>query len=197
MRVPSARRPPNLCQDRLVLRVIALSLLLAALVPAAAVETEEGGFREPDFEGPFRVEMDRVIDGWRYNLRWREGPSSRREGRFHLADVHTPSATATFGAGDCERPLGIEVRDFVRRFVRGKQLRAREVRPGRDRRVMVGRLDVGGEDLSTVLLEAGYAIPYHDSWRNPALRRWDCEALNPTFGRPRAAEGADGAEAAD
>lgn len=193
----SARRPPHLCQDRWVLRVTAMSLLLAASVPATAADPAQGGFREPDFEGPFRVEMDRVIDGWRYNLRWREGPRSRREGRFHLADVHTPSATSTFGAGDCERPLGIEVRDFVRRFVRGQQLRARDVRPGRDRRVMVGRLEVGGEDLSTVLLEAGYAIPYHDSWRNPALRSWDCEALNPTFGQPRRAEEAEGADPAD
>ena len=159
-------------------------LAAAALLAGGAGAQDEGGFREPDFEGPFRVEMDRVIDGWRFNLRWREGPRSRRNGRFQLSDVHTPSATSHFSQGDCEQPLGIEVRDFVRRFVRGKQLRAREVRRGRDSRVFVGRLQVGDEDLSTVLLERGYAVPFHDSWRNAEQRRWDC-ALNDQFGQPR------------
>lgn len=162
----------------------ALLLLVVGLGPAAAAAADDG-FREPDLQGPFRVEMQRVIDGWRYDLRWLEGPGGRRQGRFRLVDVHTPSATSTFGAGECERPLGIEVRDFVRRFVRGKRLRARDVRRGRERDVMVGRLEVGGEDLSTVLLEAGYAIPYHDSWRNPTQRSWDCASLNAAFGQPR------------
>ncbi len=168
----------HLQKARLVLAAAALAMTVGASAQ------EPGGFREPDFEGPFRVEMDRVIDGWRFNLRWREGPRSRRNGRFHLSDVHTPSATSTYSQGACEQPLGIEVRDFVRRYVRGKQLRARDVRRGRDSRVFVGRLQVGGEDLSTVLLERGYAIPFHDSWRNSALRRWDC-SLNDQFGRPR------------
>jgi endonuclease YncB( thermonuclease family) len=163
-------------------------LAAAALLGGAAGAQDEGGFREPDFEGPFRVEMDRVIDGWRFDLRWREGPRSRRSGRYHLADVHTPSATSQFSQGECEQALGVEVRDFVRRFVRGKQLRAREVRRGRDSRVFVGRLEVGGEDLSTVLLERGYAIPFHDSWRNSAQRQWDC-SRNDQFGQPQQESG--------
>jgi endonuclease YncB( thermonuclease family) len=165
----------------------------AALLCGTAGAQDEGGFREPDFEGPFRVEMDRVIDGWRFNLRWREGPRSRRNGRYQLADVHTPSATSQFSQGECEQALGIEVRDFVRRFVRGKQLRAREVRRGRDSRVFVGRLQVGDQDLSTVLLERGYAIPFHDSWRNSAQRQWDC-SLNDQFGQPRQESGVSAQE---
>lgn len=171
-------------------RFVVLFALLFGLSGAAAQTGDQEGFREPDLEGPFRVDMKRVIDGWRYELRWREGPRARRDGRFHLADVHTPSATSTYSAGECERQLGIEARDFVRDFVRGKRLLARDVRPGRDRRVMVGRLQVGDDDLSTVLLEAGYAIPYHDSWRNPQLRSWDCATLNPGFGRPPGEAGA-------
>ena len=161
------------------------SLALWLVLVAVGTATGQDGFREPEFEGPYRVEMERVIDGWRFELRWREGPRSRRGGRFHLAEVHTPSATSTFSEGECERPLGIEVRDFVRDFVRGRPLRARDVRPGRDRRTLVGRLQVGDEDLGSVLLQKGYAIPYHDSWRNPEPRRWDCATLNPTFGEPR------------
>lgn len=132
----------------------------------------EGGFREPDLQGPFRVDMDRVVDGWRFNLRWHEGPRSRRDGRYHLSDVHTPSSTST--DQECEREVGIAVRDFVRAHVRGSRLRARDVRRGRDPRVWVGRLEVDGEDLSTVLLDLNMAIAYHDSPRNPELRRWDC-----------------------
>jgi len=170
-------------------RLFVILALIAGVSGAVAQTGDQDGFREPDRQGPFRVEMERVIDGWRYELRWREGPRGRRDGRFHLADVHTPSATSTFSAGECERQLGIEARDFVRDFVRGKRLLARDVRPGRDRRVMVGRLQVGDDDLSTVLLEAGYAIPYHDSWRNPQLRHWDCETLNAGFGKPRRESG--------
>ena len=146
-------------------------------MPVAA-QDPESGFREPAFQGPFRVDMVRVIDGWRYNLRWREGPRTRGDGRFHLSNVHTPSATSRPGDHACERELGLEVRDFVRRYVRGKRLRAREVRRGRDSRSYVGLLEVGGEDLSTVLLEKGYAVPFNDSRLNPATRRWDC-ADNP------------------
>jgi endonuclease YncB( thermonuclease family) len=147
-------------------------IFLALLLVSSGHAQDERGFREPDMQGPFRVDMDRVVDGWRFNLRWREGPRSRRDGRFHLADVHTPSSTAT--DQECEREVGIAVRDFVRRYVRGRQLRARDVRRGRDPRAWVGRLEVGDEDLGTVLLDLNMAIPYHDSPRNPELREWDC-----------------------
>ncbi len=133
-------------------------------------------FQEPTNPGPFRVSMAQVIDGWRFNLRWREGPFVRGDGRFHLSNVHTPSATRTRQL--CEREFGLQVRDFVRGFVRGKQLRASEVRRARMGRALVGKLSVGGEDLGTVLLEMGYGVPYDEHWRNAQARRWDC-ADNP------------------
>ena len=136
-------------------------------------------FQEPTNPGPFRVSMAQVIDGWRFNLRWREGPFVRGDGRFHLSNVHTPSATRT--RQPCEREFGLRVRDFVRGFVRGKQLRAREVRRARMGRALVGKLSVGGEDLGTVLLEMGYAVPYDEHWRNAEARVWDC-ANNPAPG---------------
>ncbi|MGD8978088.1 MAG: hypothetical protein PVG91_10830 [Gammaproteobacteria bacterium] len=146
--------------------------VLAAVLAMPASTQDEPRARELDYEGPFRVSMGRVIDGWRYNLRWREGPSSRRDGRFNLSDVHTPSATST--DQDCERDVGIAVRDFVRGYLRGKRLRTRNVRRGREPRAWVGRLDADGEDLSSKLLEMGLAFPYNDSRWNPELRRWDC-----------------------
>ena len=158
--------------SRCFVAIAGAAILATSLVGLAPAEDDERGFREPDMQGPFRVDMDRVIDGWRFNLRWREGPHSRRDGRFHLADVHTPNATAT--DQECERQVGIAVRDFVRRHVRGRQLRARDVRRGRDTRIWVGRLEVNGEDLSTTLLDLNMAVPYHDSPRNPELRSWDC-----------------------
>jgi endonuclease YncB( thermonuclease family) len=158
--------------SRCLLAIAGVVILATSYVGLATAEGDERGFREPDMQGPFRVDMDRVIDGWRFNLQWREGPRSRRDGRFHLSDVHTPNATATDQA--CEREVGIAVRDFVRRHVRGSRLRARDVRRGRDTRIWVGRLEVDGEDLSTLLLDLGMAVPYHDSPRNPALRSWDC-----------------------
>jgi len=39
---------------------------------------------------------------------------------------------------------------------------------------MVGHLSVGGEDLSTVLLEMGYAVPYNEHTRAAQPRVWDC-----------------------
>lgn len=147
---------------------------LAAVLSTAASDEDAPRARELDYGGPFRVGMGRVIDGWRYNLRWREGPSSRRDGRFNLADVHTPSATST--DQDCERNVGIAVRDFVRGYLRGKGLRTRNVRHGREPGAWVGRLEADGEDLSSKLLEMGLAIPYNDSRWNPNLRRWDCAA---------------------
>lgn len=155
-----------------------LGLSAGILCAPAAAEDSDSGFREPSFQGPFRVDMVRVIDGWRYNLRWREGPRTRGDGRFHLSNVHTPSATSQPGDHACEREFGLEVRDFVRRYVRGKRLRARDVRRGRNSRSYVGLLEVDGEDLSTVLLARGYAVPFNDSRLNPETRRWDC-ANNP------------------
>ena len=146
--------------------------LLGVLVGVPVSAQDQGGFREPELQGPFRVEMDRVVDGWRYNLRWREGPQTRRDGRYHLSDVHTATSTST--SQDCEREAGLAVRDFVRDYVRGKRLRARNVRRGRDPRIWVGQLEVDGKDLSTTLLDKGLAMPYQDSRRNSQLRRWDC-----------------------
>lgn len=156
-----------------------LSLCLSMSSSAQDQEQEqerEWSFQEPTNPGPFRVSIAQVIDGWRFNLRWREGPFVRGDGRFHLSNVHTPSATRT--RQPCERQFGIQVRDFVRGFVRGKQLRAREVRRARMGRALVGHLSVGGEDLGTVLLEMGYAVPYDEHWRNSQAREWDC-ANNP------------------
>ena len=170
--------------SRCLLAIAGVVMLATSHVGLAPAEEEERGFREPDMQGPFRVDMDRVIDGWRFNLKWREGPRSRRDGRFHLSDVHTPNATATDQA--CEREVGIAARDFVRRHVRGSRLRARDVRRGRDTRIWVGRLEVDGEDLSTLLLDLGMAVPYHDSPRNPDLRSWDCadnEAIRESLSR--------------
>ncbi len=151
--------------------LIALGSALALVALAAAAQNDRG-FREPVSHGPFRVDVDRVLDGWRFNLSWQQGPGGRYRGRFHLSDVHTASATST--RQRCEREVGVATRDFVRDFIRGKRLRTRDVRPGRDRRTMVGLLDVEGEDLSTVLLERGLAMPYNDSRIDPAQRRWDC-----------------------
>lgn len=153
---------------------VACTLLAPLLIAftAAGGAQDEGGFRELDQQGPFRVSLDRVVDGWRYDLRWQEGPRSRSRGRFHLSDVHTASSTSTSQA--CERAVGIATRDFVRGYLRGKRLRVRNVREGRQPRSRVGRLEADGEDLSSLLLEMGIAIPYHDSRRNPDLRRWDC-----------------------
>ncbi len=148
--------------------------------PAAATgstEQDPPGARPLALQGPFRVDMDRVIDGWRYNLRWREGPGAENNGRFALSNVTTPSATPTDQA--CEREIGIAVRDFVRQFVRGKQLKTREVREGREIKAWVGLLQAGRVDMSTLLLEMGVAIPYDDNQWNPELRHWDC-ALNDT-----------------
>ncbi len=156
-------------------RLLAAALLgLAAACTPGSVENvpEDRGFREPDMQGPFRINLERVIDGWRYNVTFREGARTRRGGRFHLADVHTPSATLT--DQPCERDLGVAVRDYVRDYFRGKRLRVRNARPGRDRQVWVGSLEAEGQDVSTKLLEMGLAIPFNESSRNPEMRRWDC-----------------------
>ncbi len=146
--------------------------VLLITIPFPGTAQDEGGFREPDQQGPFRVSLERVVDGWRYDLRWQEGPRSRSRGRFHLGDVHTASSTSTSQA--CERSVGIATRDFVRGYLRGKRLRVRNVREGRQPRSRVGQLEADGENISSVLLEMGLAIPYNDSRRNPDLRRWDC-----------------------
>ncbi|KPK61288.1 MAG: hypothetical protein AMJ59_02350 [Gammaproteobacteria bacterium SG8_31] len=149
-----------------------LFLLCAlACLTARAEDTTRDRYREPDREGPFRVEMKRVIEGYRFDLLWREGPGGRDGGRFRLSDVHTP---AIHTDQDCERPLGYEAQQFVKDFVRGKQLKVRNVRKGRDSRTWVGKLEANGRDLSAALLEAGLAVPYNDSWRNPEPRRWVC-----------------------
>ncbi len=149
-----------------------LALFLLVMLSPPVTAREPGGFRELDVPGPFRVDLRRVIDGWRFDLRWREGPAPPRNSHFHLGDVHTPSATSTDQA--CERAIGLATRDFVRGYLRGKRIRIRNVRQGRHRHTRVGQLEAEGEDLSTLLLDMGLAIPYHESPRNSALRRWDC-----------------------
>lgn len=167
----------------LVAAMLAFSVAAEAQPSPGAEPAAETGGAEQDqprarplaLQGPFRVDKDRVIDGWRYNLRWREGPGAQSNGRFALSNVTTPSATPTDQA--CEREIGIAVRDFVRKFVRGKQLKTREVREGREIKAWVGLLQAGRVDMSTLLLEMGVAIPYDDNQWNPELRHWDC-ALN-------------------
>ena len=157
---------------------LSAAILVMATTGATALAQAEspGGFREPDHEGPFRVEMKRVIEGYRFDLRWREGPGGRDGGRFRLSDVHTPSL---YTDQECEKTPAERARQFVREFVRGRQLRVRNVRKGRDSRTWVGRLEANGEDLSQALLAAGLAVPYHDSWRNPEMRRWVCSEEAP------------------
>jgi endonuclease YncB( thermonuclease family) len=150
---------------------VAAALLLVAAVAWGQTPQPRDRYREPVDYGPYRVEMQRVIEGFRFDLRWREGPGSRRSARFRLSDVHTPGIHVE---RDCEREKGHEAKTFVEDFVRKKSLKVRDVRRGRDRRTWVGRLEAEGQDLSQALLEAGLAVPYNDSARNPERRRWVC-----------------------
>lgn len=154
-------------------RIAAALAVLLVTWPADAPPAQEprDRYREPVDHGPYRVEMKRVIEGYRFDLRWREGPGSRRSGRYRLSDVHTPGIHVE---RDCERKRGYEARDFVERFVKGKLLKVRDVRKGRDSRTWVGRLEANGDDLSQALLDAGLAVPYNDSSRNPRKREWQC-----------------------
>jgi len=144
------------------------------LACTGALATE--GYREPVREGPFRMEITRVIEGYRYDIRFLEGPAGRGATRFRLANVHTP---AIYTDQECEKPLGYEAKAFVEGFIKGRRLKARDVRRGRDTRSWVGRIEVEGEDLAQALLQAGLAVPYNDSWRNPARRSWRCEETVP------------------
>ena len=157
-------------------RALAIAVLLAALPPTSLLAEEpRDRYREPVDYGPYRVEMQRVIEGYRFDLRWREGPGSRRNGRFRLSNVNTPGIHVE---RDCERNRGKEAKDFVERFVKGKTLKVRDVRKGRDSRTWVGRLEANGADLSQALLDAGLAVIYNDSSRNPEKRHWVCEEDN-------------------
>jgi endonuclease YncB( thermonuclease family) len=147
------------------------ALAVAALAAGPGVAGE--GYSEPVREGPFRMEITRVIEGYRYDIRFLEGPAGRGATRFRLSNVHTP---AIYTDQECEKPLGYEAKAFVEGFIKGKRLKARDVRRGRDTRSWVGRIEAEGEDLAQALLQAGLAVPYHDSWRNPARRAWTCEA---------------------
>lgn len=156
--------------------VLVIAATLLSLPLASSLAQEPGDrYREPVNYGPYRVEMKRIIEGYRFDLRWREGPGSRRNGRFRLADVNTPGVHVE---RDCERDRGMEAREFVETFVKGKSLKVRDVRKGRDSRTWVGRLEADGDDLSQALLGAGLAVPYNDSSRNPQKRRWVCEGEN-------------------
>ena len=155
------------------MRHAACPVILACCVLSFAAIGQEprDRYREPVMEGPFRIEITRVIEGFRFDVRFRTGPAGRGATRFRLSNVHTP---AIHTDQECERELGHEARDFVRRWIRGKNLRARDVRRGRDTRSWVGRIEARGEDLSEALLDAGLAIPFNDSWRNSERRHWDC-----------------------
>jgi endonuclease YncB( thermonuclease family) len=118
------------------------------------------------------MEITRVIEAYRYDIRFLEGPTGRGATRFRLSNVHTP---AIYTDQECEKPLGYEAKAFVEGFIKGKRLKARDVRRGRDDRSWVGRIEAEGEDLAQALLQAGLAVPYNDSWRNPTRRAWTCD----------------------
>lgn len=154
------------------LKPVCLLTILLLTAPAQAALAQN--FREPARAGPFTVRVHRVIEGDHFDLgirKIRRAPASDIRTRFRLANVNTPSPHAD---KDCEREFGVEVRDYVRQYVRGVRVRARDVRRGRNSFERVGRLEVNGLDLGELLLEKGMAVPYNDSTRNPQRRSWEC-----------------------
>jgi len=89
------------------------ALLMVLPLQSSMAQEPRDRYREPVDYGPYRVEMKRVIEGYRFDLRWREGPGSRRNGRFRLSNVNTPGIHVK---RDCERDRGKEAKEFVERF---------------------------------------------------------------------------------
>jgi micrococcal nuclease len=134
-----------------ILPRLALAVALLAGQPAA-------GHAKTTLEGPIPALVTRVIDGDTIEVRAQIWLEQEILVRVRLAGVDAPEMTAR-----CEptRTTAQEARALVVREVEGARVILTHIHGGKYFGRVIGRVQTPkGEDLSTLLLNAGLAIPY-------------------------------------
>ena len=136
--------------------VLALTALVAAQGAADARTV---------LEGPIPALVTRVIDGDTIEVRAQIWLEQEILVRVRLAGVDAPEMTAR-----CEpaRTTALEARALVVREVEGARVTLTHIHGGKYFGRVISRVRTPkGEDLSTLLLEAGLAVPYSGGYRPP------------------------------
>lgn len=141
-------------------RVAGLCLGLLSACAAAPVEAKT------TLEGPIPAQVTRVIDGDTIEVRALIWLGQEIIVRVRLAGVDAPELTA---ACDAARVAAEDARAFVVAQVDGARIVLTKIHGDKYFGRVIGRVQTPkGEDLSSLLLDAGHAVAYSGGRRIPA-----------------------------
>lgn len=149
------------CNRHSAVRRIAL-LALLGLAPGGPVHAGA------KLEGPVSAFVTRVLDGDTIEVRAQIWLEQEILVKVRLAGVDTPERTAA-----CEdvREAARQARDLVVREVEGARVLLVHIRGDKYFGRVIGSVQTPkGEDLATLLLDAGLAVPYAGGRRQAACR---------------------------
>ena len=145
-----------------ITRYLALTVSRMLLVLACTTQAADA---RAMLEGPFPAQVTRVIDGDTIEVRVQIWLEQEIVVRVRLAGIDAPEMTAPC---DAARAAAVQARDLVVREVEGARVLLTGVHGGKYFGRVIGRvLTPKGEDLSTLLLNAGLAVPYFGGRRPP------------------------------
>jgi micrococcal nuclease len=139
--------------------------LVTLLATTLLVATTGAGQAKSTLEGPIPALVTRIIDGDTIKVRAQIWLEQEIVVRVRLAGVDAPEMTAP-----CEgaRKLAEEARSLVVREIEGARVILTHIHGGKYFGRVIGRVQTPkGDDLSTLLLEAGLAVPYSGGRRPP------------------------------
>jgi len=162
----------------IVLPVIAAVMGIIAILSVAADRVYAA--ERPPHYGPYSATLIKVYDGDTVNLLVYPWPGDQKRISVRLDGIDTPELRPRKPAGtdptiweslkQCEKSAAISAKLKVERLLAtGEAITLQTIYPNRTKFYgrMVGRITVGGKDLSEALLAGGYARPYSGGKRQP------------------------------
>jgi len=112
-----------------------------------------------NFTGPYQAIVIKVIDADTIKMEVLIWPNLFTETNVRVHGIDTPETTWR-AKSECEKQDGRAATEFVKEFLKGKQIMITNVKLGKYAGRVIANITVGGKDLSALLLETNYAVPY-------------------------------------
>jgi len=106
----------------------------------------------------YPLTVNRVLDGDTVNGDVTLWPGLTQQVRIRVYGVDTPEIHTR---DDCEKRAGYRAKAYVEDWLKDSDVSLEDVQLGKYAGRVVGRIEKGDRDLSTDLLNGGYALPYY------------------------------------